>query len=69
MEITNIKLWDNEDYIYPIIQIKKGFEDNFKAHLKNYQKIEDYNIDDFLECLKKFDWYIGVISEDIEIFF
>ncbi len=69
METEIIRLWDNENYVYPLIEIKKGFNDNFKAHLKTYQKNEEYNFDDFVLLLNKFDWFIRIIIFDEEVFF
>ena len=69
METEIIKLYDNEDFDYPLIKIKKGYIDNFKAHLNTYQEKEDYNLEEFLDLLEKFDWVVKIISEDYRMFF
>jgi len=69
MKTEIIKLWDNENYEYPLIEIKEGNLETLKAHLKTFQKKEDYNIDDFLLLLEGFDWFVKTISYDSEVFF
>ena len=64
-----IKFWDNEDYDYPLIQIKeKGFEE-FKALLKTYSKDDDYNWETFLEMIKNAWYFEDEICVDEEVFF
>lgn len=70
-----IKLYDDEtDYNYPIIRIK---DDNFNAFNDFLQLLEkykvdfeeDYNIDDFIELLKKQDYFIEIVTIDEEVYF
>lgn len=64
-----IKLYDNEDYHYPLIEINEDNFDDFKSELKSYQEDEMYNIDDFILLLKDKSWFIRTIYFDKEIFF
>ena len=65
-----IKLYDNEGYDYPLIEIEKGSLNKFKSLLTTYQQEEDYNIDDFVNhYLKGKEWFITVIESDWELFF
>ena len=64
-----IKLYDNENYEYPIIQIKDFGYDDFKKDLKEYQQQEEYNIDDFILLIETKYYYIDHINYDEEVFF
>ena len=64
-----IKLYDNEDYEYPLLEIKEECFEEFEELLKEYSKDEYYNIDDFLTILETKDFYVGHISIDKEVFF
>jgi len=64
-----IKLYDDENYIYPLIEIKEGFLKLFQNRLKEYQKDEEYNIDDFLKIIKKQNWFLREININEEIYF
>lgn len=68
-ETTIIKLYDNEDYNYPLIEIEKGYLTLFKAVLEHYKTKPEYNLDDFLDLIKKKKWFICTISHDEEIYF
>lgn len=68
----NIRLWDSEDYEYPLIRIKDGTSDKFRDDLNNYRAnhSEDYNIDDFLELIETKPYFIEFIYlEGERIFF
>ena len=69
METEIIKLWDNEDYDYPMIEIRKGFFEALKEELDEYRKNEEYNFDGFLEILKKKHWFVGEKNSDNSLFF
>jgi len=69
VKTINIKFWDIEKYNYPLISIKEIDLEKFKEVLKEYQKDEQYNFDDFLEIWKEKGYFIETISEDIELFF
>jgi len=69
VETINIKFWDNEKYDYPIISIYKKDLKVFEEILKNYQKDEEYNFDDFIEILKEKLNFVEVIGIDKEIYF
>jgi len=69
MGIKIIKLWDNENYQYPLIEINEEYFKIFKNRLKEYQKNEEYNIDDFIDSIKKEKWFIRSIYFDVEMFF
>lgn len=70
MEKTKIiKLWDNEKAEYPLIEIKENSLTLFRKLLKEYQKQEDYCLDDFIHLLKKQKWFIRAIYFDEEEFF
>ena len=66
-----IKLYDNENYEYPLIEIKDGENPlkEFNKFLKEYQKQCDYNLDEFLSLLEEKDFYIKCIYHDEEVFF
>ena len=64
-----IKLWDNEEYEYPLIIIESENIEDFKKILKEYQESEDYFIEEFISLLEKQSWFIKVVSYDEEVFF
>jgi len=64
-----IKFWDNENYEYPLIDIWKEDFNKFKEILKEYQKDEEYNFDDFLVLLKEKGINVKEIFIDGEVFF
>ena len=64
-----IKLYDNENYEYPLIEIDDEYFEEFKSTISEYQKNEDYNIDDFLEILESKDWFKEALYYDVEVFF
>ena len=67
---TIIKLYDNENYEYPLISIKEGHMSDFKKALRDCQNSScSYNIDDFIIYLESCEWFIETISEDEEVFF
>lgn len=69
METKIIKLFDNEKWEYPLIELKENGLQKFKKILKKYQKNSEYNIDDFLLLIEKKEWFIRAIYHDEEIFF
>jgi len=69
MKTEIIKLYDNENYNYPYIEIKEGFLLAFEFTLKAYQTNEEYNIDDFINILKSYKWFIREINPNKEIYF
>lgn len=71
MENIVIKLYDNENYEYPLIRIKFSEEaiKQFKKDLEDYQKSDYYNIDDFLNLIKEKDYFIEAIYYDISLYF
>lgn len=64
-----IKLFDNEGYEYPLIEIKSGHNIQFGTILDKYRENATYNIDDFLLLLEKEKWFIRTIYFDSEVFF
>lgn len=64
-----IKLWDNECYEYPLIEIKDNFSEKFERDLKQFKENEDYNLDDFIVFLGNKDYFIQTIYIDKEVFF
>jgi hypothetical protein len=66
-----IKLWDNEDYEYPLVEIKDDYFENFKHDLDNYRDTNDgtYNSDDFFHILKSKKYFIRLIIHDKKVFF
>jgi len=64
-----IKLYDESDYQYPLIEIKKDSLNLFRGALKEYQKNEEYNIDDFIFIIQEKSWFIKEINFDEEIYF
>ena len=66
-----IKLFDNEAYGYPLIEIKDGHLGDFKRELDMYREKypDDYGIDDFLAIADQNDWFIRAIYYDEEVFF
>lgn len=68
-ETINIKLYDNEEYDYPIIKIhEEGFE-NFKKDLDEYRKNKEYNIDDFIRLVEGKSYFVEVIHTNREVYF
>jgi len=64
-----IKLYDNEEYDYPLVSIWKEDFEQFKKLLKEYQKDEEYNFDDFLILLRENDVNVRQIEIDRDIYF
>lgn len=64
-----IKLYDNEGYDYPLIEIKDKYYEDFMFLLKAYQREDTYNFDDFIELIKVNDWFLRTIGYDKEVFF
>lgn len=64
-----IKLYDNEKYEYPLIEIKDKFFEDFEFLLKAYQREDEYNFDDFVKLIKVNDWFIRIILTNKEVFF
>lgn len=67
--IINIRLYDQENYQYPIIQIKEEGMDAFKKILKKYQKSDSYNIDDFIQLIEAKKWFVDAVYCDVDIYF
>lgn len=64
-----IKLWDHEKYDYPMIEIYREDYEEFIKDLKNYQKHDTYNFDDYLDKIEKKQYFIRTISYDAKVFF
>ena len=64
-----IKLYDESDYEYPFIKIDEDYFNIFKRFLEEYKENEDYNLEDFLDSLKEFEWCKGIIHVDEEVYF
>ena len=64
-----IKFYDNEKIEYPLISIEDDGYKEFIILLEQYQKEEDYNIDDFIELIKYKPWFNSTINYDVEVFF
>jgi len=64
-----IAFYDNEGHDYPLIKIKDEDYNKFETLLKDYQKEEDYNFDDFLALLEENLIGYDPIQEDKTIFF
>ena len=64
-----IKLYDNEKYTYPMIRIKDYDFEQFMNDLKEYQKEEEYNFDDFIILLETKSYFIETLTADKEVFF
>ena len=64
-----IKLYDNEDYAYPMIRIKDYDFEQFMKDLKEYQTNEEYNIDDFIMLLETKPYFIETLTFNKEVFF
>jgi hypothetical protein len=69
MKTIIIKLYDNEHYQYPLIEIKEGNLFKFKNTLKRYQKKDTYNLDDFIDIISKKEYFVRAIYFDEEIYF
>ena len=59
-----IKFWDNENYEYPLLEIREDSIEVLKSILKEYQSDEEYNWDDFLYLLTKRGLMYKVIDTD-----
>ena len=64
-----IDLYDNEGSEYPMIEIKEDNKENFYNFLEEYQKREDYNLEEFLDLIKSQYWFIKTINADEVVFF
>jgi len=64
-----IKLFDNEDYLYPLIEILKEDFTKFKEILNKYQEEEGYTFNGFLFLLKEKGFKHKIIKFDWEVFF
>lgn len=64
-----IKFWDNEKYEYPLIDIWEEDFEKFKEILKEYQKDEEYNFDDFLILLREKGINVKELNYDVDLFF
>lgn len=64
-----IKFWDNEKYDYPLIAVNENDITKFKKLLKEYQKDDTYNFDDFIALVKDNNIECRLISVDEEMFF
>lgn len=69
MNYEIIKLYDENNYVYPLIEIKATYLEQFEKDLKEYKKNEDYNIDGFIELLEFKEYFIRTIYEDYEVYF
>ena len=67
--MINIKFWDNEKYEYPLLRIDESDLKKFENILKEYQKDDEYNFDDFLRILEDNKIKFEEITNDIELFF
>jgi len=64
-----IKLYDNESFAYPLIEIKDGHFLAFKQALDDYRKDEEYNLEDFIPLIARYDWFVKAIYYDKEVGF
>ncbi len=64
-----IKFWDNEDYDYPLIRLLEKDLPKLKELLKEYQKSDEYNYDDFIIMLEDEGIILDSVSADEEIYF
>ena len=66
-----IKFWDNENYEYPLMDIWEEDLPRLKLVLKEYQKKDDYNWEEFLDVLhkEKIQFSILDLQEDTDLFF
>ena len=67
--MTIIKLWDNEKYDYPYLEIRDNSMEEFNKSLKKYKRQDDYNIDEFIALLEDERWFIRAIYYDEVVFF
>lgn len=67
--IKTLQFFDNEEPCYAIIKIFANKEIEVKEKLKDYQKEEDYNIDDFISILDDCGYLKEVIKIDEEVYF
>jgi allophanate hydrolase subunit 1 len=68
-ETIIIKLYDNEDYDYPWIEIKEQYEEQFRHDLTEYQKEDMYNIDEFIMLLEDKKYFVRALYFDMRIYF
>lgn len=66
MQTDIIRLVDDENYQYPLIEIKDGTFDLFEKFLDKYRENPEYNIDEFIEMLEEQDFFIRAIYWDYE---
>ena len=64
-----IKLWDNEQYEYPRIEIKDDAYNSFIKLLEKHQKKDAYNYDDFAHELRTKKYFVREIIWDKIVFF
>ena len=64
-----IKFYDNEEYNYPLLEIKQTDLEKLKEILNKYQKEDTYNFDDFLVLLEEKKIKHKIIIVDFELFF
>ncbi|MFA5406892.1 MAG: hypothetical protein WC307_06065 [Candidatus Nanoarchaeia archaeon] len=66
-----IRLYDEDNYSYPLIEVKGGYLNQFKIDLGDYkcEQAGIYNIDEFLELLSTKDYFVRVIHFDSEVYF
>jgi hypothetical protein len=70
-ETLIIKLYDNENYPYNMIELRLGYLKDFEELLYDYRlrNVGSYCYDDFIDLLKKQDYFIREIKHDVSIFF
>jgi hypothetical protein len=66
---TIIRLWDNEDYDYPLLEINIDDVDKIKQELEQYQEEDTYNFDDFISLLEEKGYDVKTFSPDLRWFF
>ena len=64
-----IKLYGNENYEYPFIEINNSYFKTFKRALKTYQKDINYDFNTFIQMIEKKKWFIKIIYYDEKVFF
>ena len=71
MKNINIRLFDDEEYSYPIITIKSDSLETFKKDLDKYRSGNDtdYTYDEFLKIIKTKPYFVKETETDIKIFF
>jgi hypothetical protein len=71
MNTVIVRLFDEGDYPYPLIEIKEGYLNQFKIDLGDY-KFEnegEYDLDGFMELLSTKDYFIRTVHFDYEVYF